>query len=442
MFAGLTCTHIVFSGINQHCFVKVNAMNRNVVLSFFALAFVFPLAATGRAQTGESWSGFATVSDQQVPVHLLLSSSSAEGNVTGSFVNGAQRSAASSGELHGGHVVLNFDYFAKKLEGDIQGDSLTATYGGERGGSVPLTLHKDVGPTARVPEAVRKQNALLRGDWEIAVQSPKGESAWTLRVTPRAQGDIKAVILRIDGDTNGLYGGFDPARGLYSVSHFSAAGPAVFTLKLNKDGTLQVANPLKEGQQWVARRPAEARKENLPPPTKSTEQTSVLDKAAPFHFSAPGLDGKLVTNSDAKFHDKVVIVAIGGSWCPNCHDEAPFLAELYRQYHGRGLEIVNLSFEEESQLKDPQRLRAFVKRYQLPYTVLVAGTPADLSAKVPQAKNLNCWPTTFFLDRRGLVREVHAGFSGPETGASFVHLKDETDKLVEKLLAEKEVASK
>ena len=36
----------------------------------------------------------------------------------------------------------------------------------------------------------------------------------------------------------------------------------------------------------------------------------------------------------------MLIVSISGSWCPNCHDEAPFLADLYRRYQAKGLEIV------------------------------------------------------------------------------------------------------
>jgi len=203
-----------------------------------------------------------------------------------------------------------------------------------------------------------------------------------------------------------------------------------------------VTNPLKDGQQWTARRPAEARKQNLAPPTKSTEQTSVADSTRPFSFSAPDLAGKQVSNTDAQFRGKVVIVAIGGSWCPNCHDEAPFLVELYKRYHARGLEIVNISFEEEDQLKDPQRLRAFIAKYHIPYTVLVGGTTEQVHDKLPQAKNLNCWPTTFFINRKGLVQEVHAGFSGPETGASYTQLKAETDTLLGKLLAQHDEASR
>ncbi len=46
---------------------------------------------------------------------------------------------------------------------------------------------------------------------------------------------------------------------------------------------------------------------------------------------------------------------------------------LYKQFHSKGLEIVNLSFEEADQLKDPERLRAFIAKYGLTYTILVAG---------------------------------------------------------------------
>ena len=70
------------------------------------------------------------------------------------------------------------------------------------------------------------------------------------------------------------------------------------------------------------------------------------DPTEPFRFSFPDLSGKIVSNTDDRFRGKVVIVSISGSWCPNCHDEAPFLVELYRKYHGQGLEVVSLSFEE------------------------------------------------------------------------------------------------
>jgi thiol-disulfide isomerase/thioredoxin len=126
-----------------------------------------------------------------------------------------------------------------------------------------------------------------------------------------------------------------------------------------------------------------------------------------------------------------------GSWCPNCHDEAPFLAELYRKYQKQGLQVVSISFEDAEQLKNPTRLRAFVKAYGIEYPVLLGGEPSELALKLPQAVNLNTWPATFFVGRDGLVRGAHAGFAGKATGSAHEALKVELTSTVKKLLAEK-----
>ena len=161
------------------------------------------------------------------------------------------------------------------------------------------------------------------------------------------------------------------------------------------------------------------------------------DPTEPFRFSFPDLSGKIVSNTDPRFQGKVVIVSIGGSWCPNCHDEAPFFTELYKKYHAKGLEIVMLSFEEEAQQKDPVRVRAFIKRYGIDYTVLIPGEPKELNDKVPQGVNLNAYPTSFYLGRDGRVRSAHAGFPGKATGKFHTEAKEEITALVERLLAEK-----
>ncbi len=162
-------------------------------------------------------------------------------------------------------------------------------------------------------------------------------------------------------------------------------------------------------QELTARRPEAARAEGLNKPDDPLQHTRLKDPTQPLAFSAKDLNGKLITSTDPEFKGKVLILAIDGSWCPNCHDEAPFLEELYRNYHTRGLDIVELSFEEEDQLVNPQRLRAFIQRYGITYPVLLAGTPDQLNEKLPQVEGLNCWPTTFFIGRNGRVNTIHAG---------------------------------
>jgi hypothetical protein len=103
---------------------------------------------------------------------------------------------------------------------------------------------------------------------------------------------------------------------------------------------------------------------------------------------------------------------------------------------------VALSFEEAEQLKNPTRLRAFISQYGIEYTVLLAGEPSDLNAKLPQAVNLDCWPTTFILGRDGRVRGVHAGFPGHASGELRTEAERELSSSVEGLLAESSRSSR
>jgi peroxiredoxin len=401
-------------------------------------ASLFLLAASAVAQSPRhnviagTWKGSATVHGQQVPVRLEITGSG--NDLHAALLNGPESSPASSAAFLGNHLVVTFNYYARTLDATLANGQLTGTFGtATTRYPVSLSGRETASALAKLPAQD------IRGDWEIAVRSAKGESAWQLRVEPTsATAGIKAVIQRIDGDTGSLYGAWTGSG--YRVSHFTAAGPALYTLTPQVDGTLLVSNLLRadvnDQQNLVARRPAQARAAKLVGPTDPTEQTTVKDPSARFTFSFPDLNGKVVSNTDPQFDGKVVIVAIGGSWCPNCHDEAPFLESLYKQFHGRGLEIVNLSFEEGDQLKDPARLRAFIARYGVTYTVLLAGDTEQLNEKVPQAVNLNCWPTSFFLGRDGRVREVHAGFAGPANPQAHEALMKETAELVEKLLAE------
>lgn len=410
-------------------------------LASLLLFSVSSFAAAGTPIIG-TWEGAASFRGQEIPLRLQITGSGS--NLKAALLNGPEQAAASSVSFSDGNLVIGFNYFARSLEAKLEGDQLQGTFGLVSPGTpahpstprIPVTLHPILATSHTI-----SSGPVINGDWEIAVKSSKGESAWQLRVEPvKPSPLLQAVIQRIDGDTGSLYGGWDGHR--YLFSHFTAAGPALYSVVPQADGTVLVSNLLAseaqkaQAQNLVARRPAEARKQNLAAPTESTEQTRIKDPSAPFTFSFPDLAGKQVSNSDPKFAGKVVIVAIGGSWCPNCHDEAPFLESLYERFHSKGLEIVNLSFEEEDQLKDPTRLRAFIKRYGLTYTVLVAGTPDELNEKIPQGDHLNCWPTSFILGRDGRVKEVHAGFAGPANPPAHQALKQEVTATIEKLLAQ------
>ena len=391
------------------------------VLSLLSLG---PPASLFAESIAGLWDATVSVNEVDIPFRIELSLKGRK--ASGSFFNGDERVRSTSGRFDNGELTLHFDHYATKLAARWEDEQLTGTYGRASRGLYAFRA-KRFEPSRLSAEAVPS----IAGLWDIAVQSPKGESAW--RFIVRQSGpEVSAAILRVDGDTGTLSGSY--RDGKFVLSHFSGARPILLEITPTPEGTLDILQNKKN--RLTAVRSAEARLKGLPEPADPSRWTSVKDPSQPFRFSAPDLAGKLVTESDPRFRGKVVIVNISGSWCPNCHDEAPFLAELYRKHRSQGLEIVTLSFEEAEQLKDPARLRAFIQQYGIEYTVLLGGEPGEVLDRLPQAVNLNTWPATFFLGRDGLVRSVHAGFASRASGDAHRQLKEEITRTIEQLLAE------
>jgi thiol-disulfide isomerase/thioredoxin len=381
------------------------------------------MAAPGAPPSG-AWDGIVTVNGVEVPFRFELALQ--RGKASGAFFNGDERVRSTAGTFSDAALSLDFAHYQSRLSATWADGRLAGSY--ERPGST--YGFSAVPHTAAVRPATGVAPSIA-GPWEMAVKSPKGESAWRLFVR-QSGAQVSASILRVDGDTGLLEGSYQGGR--FVLSHFSGARPLLLELTPSEDDLSIVENGKTH---YTAVRSEVARSRNLPEPADPARWTTLRDPTEPLRFSGKTLGGDEVNESDPRFKGKVVVLDIMGSWCPNCHDEAPYLAALDRKYRKRGLVVVSLSFEDAEQLKNPSRLRAFIERYGVEHTVLLGGEPAELKQKLPQAVNCNTWPVTFFIGRDGLVRSIHAGFAGKATGEAHEDLKQELSALVERLLAEK-----
>jgi thiol-disulfide isomerase/thioredoxin len=360
---------------------------------------------------------------------------------SGWFFNGDQKVSSSGGSFRDGHLVLQFESYAKRLDVNLGDDgTLNGTYAITTEGSTatPLSFHAQRAD-ARAAQ-VHGSFPPIAGLWLLPIpnSSKGGEKAWRL-IIRQTGSQVSAAILRVDGDTGALTGRWHDGKLL--LSHFDGARPALIEVRAGDDSnTLQLTVHNSNGTDvpLTAYRQNAAAARGLPEAADPANHTGVKNPSEPLQFSFPDLSGHIVSNTDARFRGKVVLIDISGSWCPNCHDEAPFLQEMYRKYHARGLEIVTLNFEDSpEQLANPLRLRAFIKDFGIQYIVLQAGTTQQLHDKLPQAVNLDAYPTTFFVGRNGLVRGAHAGFAAPATGEFNAELRKSFADTLEKLLAEK-----
>ena len=319
-------------------------------------------------------------------------------------------------------LVAQWDYLKTELRLDLRDKTLSGVYHSFRSNrdiAVEARPHQPAPPPSAPP-------AKFDGEWHAYI-AERPRPAW--QVLLRQSGsEIKGTILRVDGDDGVLVGRVDGKH--FAMSHFAGDRPVALSGDLQEDGTLA----LKIGNtKMFALRPEVARARNLPPPANPDTWAKAKNPDEPFRFQFPDLNGRVFTEAD--FKGRPLIVTITGSWCPNCRDEAPFLGDLYRQYHAKGLEIVALCFEDASDTEHVQ-LRAFIRKFAMAYPALLAGEPATLKAAVPQIENLSAYPSSIYIGRDGRVRAVHTGFPSPGSGEELIRVKDEIRTLVERMLAD------
>jgi len=421
---------------------------------FFALSTTVAVAQSENSADAIDGRWDATVVGHGVPIPFRLDISGSGDSLKGTLFDGSRpNNTTSSASFKDGKLVLVLEHYestitAELKDGKLVGGISAAIANGvlpDVGTQFEAVRHVD---TARKPKNVPS----IDGSWIIILPSlsEKGEKAFRL-IVKQNNVYVEATILRVDGDSGAYSGTFKDGKWL--LSHYDGGRPGAIEIAVQSDGSLKIVqlgglatdDIPKDGfggitRNLVAYRQSDAEAKGLPQPDNYQTHTGILNLKKKFTFKFPDADGKVVSSDDPQFKGKVLIVSITGTWCENCHDEAQFLVEMDKKYRDKGLQIVALDFEEPEQLKTLKREHAFVKHYGVQFTYLIAGTPDQLNEKVPEAVNLNSWPTAFFIGRDGTIRATHTGFASPASGEFYGQLKKEFESTIEKLLAEPETS--
>jgi thiol-disulfide isomerase/thioredoxin len=376
------------------------------------------------------WDSIVVANKVDVPFRfeIAVNGTTAEG----SFFEGDTKVSSTSGSFQNGTLRLEYDFLNTILEATFDGAELKGTYRNNRPNARPQEFRAR--RFAAVP-ATGQAPAKVEGSWAMY---RSGENRFKLDVSWRLYlretgGEVSGAILRTSGDTGTLVGRW--TNGTLVMSHFAGERPLLFEATANPDGTLAVT--LDRESKFIAARTSVAKDKGIPEPPDLTRFTSVKDPSERFHFSGLDVNGNTVSDADPRFQGQVVIVAIGGTWCPNCHDEMPVLVELNKEFNAQGLQVVGLFFESDADLAIAKpRVNAFVRRHKVDFPIVVAGSRDDGEAKLPQLSNFAVYPTTVFLGRDGKVRSVHAGFASAATGEEHARLKNEYRETVRRLIAE------
>ena len=284
-------------------------------------------------------------------------------------------------------------------------------------------------------EVEAKPQVDVSGNWETVFSQDNEDDTYIAKGVFKQNGNIVTGTFRTTtGDYRYLEGVLNNDE--LRLSTFDGAHAFLFTAKVTDsviNGYFYSGNHWKEP--FIAKR-----NENyeLPDENTLTFLKEGYDKLA---FSFPDINGEEVSLQDPRFKNKVVIVQIMGTWCPNCMDETKYYVDFYNQNRDKDLEIVSLAFEyartKEKAFKSIERLK---NKLGVKYPILLAqyGTSDKKKAqeKLPMLNHILSYPTTIFVDKKGEVRKIHTGFNGPATGQKYIDFKTDFENFVNQLLSE------
>lgn len=386
-----------------------------------------PLLPTGYWQ--------ATVSLPGGEIETGLEISLDDGSYSASLINGQERVGIEEVVFADNELRLRFPAFNNEIRATLADGRLTGA----------LTLVKRFGQTeimpfsatpggARTAKDSASANHDLSGRWAVQFHEADGSNTPSIGEFAQRGARLFGTFLNPNGDHRFLAG---HVRGDdFHLSTFDGAHAFIFSGTINESGMIVDAD-FWSGTSWHQKWSGE-RNESVQLPD-AFSRTWLKPGYERFEFAFPNERGETVSIDDEKFRDKVVIVTLAGTWCPNCNDEARYLAPFYRLYRDQGLEIVALMFEhfDDAQIAADQ-VRLFRDKHELEYDTLIAGISdkAEAAKALPSLSAVLAFPTTIFIDRDGRVRQIHTGFSGPGTGEHYVRLQNRFTELVTTLLAE------
>jgi peroxiredoxin len=116
-------------------------------------------------------------------------------------------------------------------------------------------------------------------------------------------------------------------------------------------------------------------------------------------FELPTTDGETIRLSDLR--GQAVLVNLWATWCPPCRAEMPAIETVYNEYKDDGFIVLAVDMTYQDELS---AVPSFVNEHGLTFPILL-----DETGAVAQAYQLRSLPSSFFINREGIIHEVVIG---------------------------------
>jgi peroxiredoxin len=351
-------------------------------------------------------------------------------------LNGAERLKLDDPIFSDDSITIPIEIFDAKISAKIDQNTIQMAGNWQRFVSGEKYLNSDFfaqkGDIDRFTSKNLDKNENIAGKWATKFVDKEGKITEAVGVFEQKENKVAGTFLTTTGDYRYLEGIMDGDS--LKLSTFD--GTHLFLFKAKKTGntiTGKFWSNISSLENWTAKLDPNAKLPDL------NKLTFLKPGQTKISFKFPNTDGKMVDIDDKAFENKVKIIQILGTWCPNCMDETKYLAPWYDKNKDRGVAIIGLSYEKSTEMGvSGPKIDKMKQRFGVNYPILLAGSKAagEAAKTLPMLNAVLGFPTTIIIDKKGKVRNIHTGFSGPGTGQYYIDWAQDFNLLIDKLVAE------
>lgn len=398
-------------------------------LSSILILLTFLVGCKKEATISEGkWRGEIALSEGSVNMPFNMEVEGKAPNQKIYLINGEERILLDEIKRSEDSVSIPMHIFDAEIVAKVEEAKLTGSFIRPNIYTLPF---KATMSDQRFTDKLEKPAGNISGKWAVNFIKPDGKKNFAIGLFTQKGNNLTGTFMTKTGDYRFLDGIVTGNK--LKLSTFDGSHAYLFEAEIEGDS-------LKNGHFWAGKTGHyqwEAKKDETVELPDANSLTFLKEGYETISFEFPNLEGKQVSLTDEKFKDKVVIVQILGSWCPNCMDETAFYAPFYKEYKDKGVEIVGLAYETTDEFSEAQRkLKRMQKRFDIQYEMLFAGRPGGAAKSLPMLNHVMSFPTSIVIDKTGKVRQIHTGFSGPGTGKYYEEFVHEFTALIDKLIAE------
>lgn len=378
-----------------------------------------------------TWRATIEIQGRQLPFNFELIRD-AQGGYDVFLRNAEERLLLDEISVSEDSVNFSLHIFDANIKAEINGDTLRGMFikNYEKDYRIPFMavygqsfrFEKDNG-NAEIPD--------FSGTYEVTFVA-EADTTPAVGVFKQTGDSVTGTFLTPTGDYRYLQGNI--VNGSMQLSTFDGNHAYLFTASKNDDGTLsgEYFSGKAHHESWTGVKNDHAK---LP---DAESLTYLKEGYETIEFSFPDVNGKPVSLKDEKYKNKVVILQLFGTWCPNCMDETRFLAPWYEQHKHRGVEVIGLAYERKADFNyASSRVKKMIAKFNVTYDFVIAGTDnkEKASETLPMLNRIVAFPTTIFIGKDGKVKKIHTGFSGPGTGIYYEQFVQHFNETVNELLS-------